>query len=45
MIIVAAVLLQQRVAAGRRLTPGTGGADPTAAEGTPAGASPGVPAT
>ncbi|WP_082523038.1 ABC transporter permease [Geodermatophilus sp. Leaf369] len=43
-IIVAAVLLQQRVAAGRRQRRSSKALPPTAAEGAPAGASPGVPA-
>ncbi|SCX45348.1 ribose transport system permease protein [Klenkia marina] len=43
-IIVAAVLLQQRVAAGRRQRRSPKAVPPTAAEGGPAGASPGVPA-
>ncbi|KQS63910.1 ABC transporter permease [Modestobacter sp. Leaf380] len=43
-IIVAAVLLQQRVAAGRRQKRSGKALPPTAAEGAPAGASPGVPA-
>ncbi|SDP68102.1 ribose transport system permease protein [Klenkia soli] len=44
-IIVAAVLLQQRVAAGRRQRRSPKALPPTAAEGAPAGASPGVPAS
>ena len=43
-IIVAAVLLQQRVAAGRRQRRSPRATAPTAVEGSPAGASPGVPA-
>jgi ribose transport system permease protein len=43
-IIVLAVLLQQRVAAGRKQRRSPAGTPPTAADGAPAGASPGVPA-